>query len=106
MEIKLIKIDNESYFVYQSSRKVYKERVADIMHSRESGEIELYCSLVEIYRVLITEGFHYINQSVLINISYITNIKKNLAKVGNGKYIEISRNRRALIINKFCETLK
>jgi len=43
---------------------------------------------------------------VLINISYITNIKKNLAKVGNGKYIEISRNRRALIINKFCETLK
>ena len=92
MEIKLIKIDNESYFVYQSSRKVYKERVADIMyfarggrrvtmHSRESGEIELYCSLVEIYRVLITEGFHYINQSVLINISYITNIKKNLAKV-------------------------
>ena len=87
MEIKLIKIDNESYFVYQSSRKVYKERV-------------------EIYRVLITEGFHYINQSVLINISYITNIKKNLAKVGNGKYIEISRNRRALIINKFCETLK
>lgn len=50
------------------------------MHSRESGEIELYCSLVEIYRVLITEGFHYINQSVLINISYITNIKKNLAK--------------------------
>ena len=82
MEIKLIKIDNESYFVYQSSRKVYKERVADIMyfarggrrvtmHSRESGEIELYCSLVEIYRVLITEGFHYINQSVLINISYI-----------------------------------
>lgn len=73
---------------------------------RESGEIELYCSLVEIYRVLITEGFHYINQSVLINISYITNIKKNLAKVGNGKYIEISRNRRALIINKFCETLK
>ena len=74
MEIKLIKIDNESYFVYQSSRKVYKERVADIMyfarggrrvtmHSRESGEIELYCSLVEIYRVLITEGFHYINQS-------------------------------------------
>ena len=112
MEIKLIKIDNESYFVYQSSRKVYKERVADIMyfarggrrvtmHSRESGEIELYCSLVEIYRVLITEGFHYINQSVLIN-----NIKKNLAKVGNGKYIEISRNRRALIINKFCETLK
>ena len=62
MEIKLIKIDNESYFVYQSSRKVYKERVADIMyfarggrrvtmHSRESGEIELYCSLVEIYRV-------------------------------------------------------
>ena len=110
MEIKLIKIDNESYFVYQSSRKVYKERVADIMyfarggrrvtmHSRESGEIELYCSLVEIYRVLI-------NQSVLINISYITNIKKNLAKVGNGKYIEISRNRRALIINKFCETLK
>ena len=105
MEIKLIKIDNESYFVYQSSRKVYKERVADIMYfarggrrvtmySRESGEIELYCSLVEIYRVLITEGFHYINQSVLI------------AKVGNGKYIEISRNRRALIINKFCETLK
>lgn len=86
MEIKLIKIDNESYFVYQSSRKVYKERVADIMyfarggrrvtmHSRESGEIELYCSLVEIYRVLITEGFHYINQSVLINISYITNIR-------------------------------
>ena len=117
MEIKLIKIDNESYFVYQSLRKVYKERVADIMYfarggrrvtmySRESGEIELYCSLVEIYRVLITEGFHYINQSVLINISYITNIKKNLAKVGNGKYIEISRNRRALIINKFCETLK
>ena len=60
MEIKLIKIDNESYFVYQSSRKVYKERVADIMYfarggrrvtmySRESGEIELYCSLVEIY---------------------------------------------------------
>ena len=54
MEIKLIKIDNESYFVYQSSRKVYKERVADIMYfarggrrvtmqSRESGEIELYC---------------------------------------------------------------
>ena len=52
MEIKLIKIDNESYFVYQSSRKVYKERVADIMyfarggrrvtmHSRESGEIVL-----------------------------------------------------------------
>ena len=75
------------------------------MYSRESGEIELYCSLVEIYRVLITEGFHYINQSVLINISYITNIKKNLAKVGNGKYIEISRNRRALIINKFCEKL-
>ena len=71
--------------------------------------IEIFCiscSLVEIYRVLITEGFHYINQSVLINISYITNIKKNLAKVGNGKYIEISRNRRALIINKFCETLK
>ena len=73
---------------------MYKERVADIMYfarggrrvtmySRESGEIELYCSLVEIYRVLITEGFHYINQSVLINISYITNIKKNLAKVGN-----------------------
>jgi hypothetical protein len=52
LEIKLIKIDNESYFVYQSSRKVYKERVADIMYfarggrrvtmySRESGEIEL-----------------------------------------------------------------
>ena len=79
MEIKLIKIDNESYFVYQSSRKVYKERVADIMyfarggrrvtmHSRESGEIELYCSLVEIYRVLITEGFHYINQTKMLPV--------------------------------------
>ena len=107
MEIKLIKIDNESYFVYQSSRKVYKERVADIMYFARGGRrVTMHCSLVEIYRVLITEGFHYINQSVLINISYITNIKKNLAKVGNGKYIEISRNRRALIINKFCETLK
>ena len=37
MEIKLIKIDNESYFVYQSSRKVYKERVADIMYFARGG---------------------------------------------------------------------
>ena len=55
-----------------------KERVADIMYfarggrrvtmySRESGEIELYCSLVEIYRVLITEGFIIlISQCLLI----------------------------------------
>ncbi|MFQ7394587.1 MAG: hypothetical protein ACLRMX_05265 [Lachnospira eligens] len=78
MEIKLIKIDNESYFVYQSSRKVYKERVADIMyfarggrrvtmHSRESGEIELYCSLVEITEYLLQKDFIIlISQCLLI----------------------------------------
>ena len=76
------------------------------MYSRELGAVELYCSLSEIYELLFSDGFYYINKSVIVNLFHITNIKNNFARIADGNCIEISRARRTFIMHKFCETLK
>ena len=56
----MVKNQEGIYFVYRSTRQVYKVRITDIMYfarsgrrvtmySRELGAVELYCSLSEIY---------------------------------------------------------
>ena len=105
----MVKNLEEIYFVYRSTRQVYKVRITDIMYfarsgrrvtmySRELGAVELYCSLSEIYELLFSEGF--------VNLFHITNIKNNFARIADGNCIEISRARRTFIMHKFCETLK
>ena len=87
----MVKNLEEIYFVYRSTRQVYKVRITDIMYfarsgrrvtmySRELGAVELYCSL--------------------------SDIKNNFARIADGNCIEISRARRTFIMHKFCETLK
>ena len=98
----MVKNQEGIYFVYRSTRQVYKVRITDIMYfarsgrrvtmySRELGAVELYCSLSEIYELLFSDGFYYIN---------------NFARIADGNCIEISRARRTFIMHKFCETLK
>ena len=81
----MVKNQEGIYFVYRSTRQVYKVRITDIMYfarsgrrvtmySRELGAVELYCSLSEIYELLFSDGFYYINKSVIVNLFHITNI--------------------------------
>ncbi len=90
--ISVVKNQEGIYFVYRSTRQVYKVRITDIMYfarsgrrvtmySRELGAIELYCSLSEIYELLFSDGFYYINKSVIVNLFHITNIKNNFARI-------------------------
>ena len=75
------------------------------MLSRASGAVELYGSLSQIYRLLSPEGFEYINQSVIVNFFHITNVKNNCVKISDGNSIEISRGKRQLIMNRFCDII-
>ena len=113
----MVKNQEGIYFVYRSTRQVYKVRITDIMYfarsgrrvtmySRELGAVELYCSLSEIYELLFSDGFYYINKSVIVNLFHITNIKNNFARIADGNCIEISRARRTFIMHKYCETQK
>ena len=116
LEIKLVRSHGETFFVYQSPTRIYKERISDIIYferggrrvtmlSRASGAVELYGSLSQIYRLLSLEGFEYINQSVIVNFFHITNVKNNSVKISDGNSIEISRGKRQLIMNRFCDII-
>lgn len=56
--------------------------------------------------MLYDEGFEYVNKSVVVNFYQITNIKNNCVKFADGNYIEISRSRRNIIMDKFFEAVK
>ena len=66
----------------------------------------IYGTLSEIYDLLYDEGFEYVNKSVVVNFYQITNIKNNCVKFADGNYIEISRSRRNIIMDKFFEAVK
>lgn len=117
MEIKLVRKSGESYFLYHSSRQICKKRVSDItyfertgrkiiMYSRDVEAVAIYGTLSEIYNLLYDEGFEYVNKSVVVNFYQITNIKNNCVKFADGNYIEISRSRRNIIMDKFFEAVK
>ena len=62
--------------------------------------------LIKVYDLLYDEGFEYVNKSVVVNFYQITNIKNNCVKFADGNYIEISRSRRNIIMDKFFEAVK
>ena len=101
----MVKNQEGIYFVYRSTRQVYKVRITDIMYFARSGRrVTMYSR--ELGAVEFSDGFYYINKSVIVNLFHITNIKNNFARIADGNCIEISRARRTFIMHKFCETLK
>lgn len=117
MEMSIVKKSGESYFLYHSSRQICKEKVSNItyferigrkiiMYSRDAEAVTIYGTLSEIYDLLYNEGFEFINKSVVVNFYQITNIKNNCVKFADGNYIEISRSRRNLIMDKFFEVVR
>ena len=117
MEIKLVRKSGESYFLYHSSRQMCKKRVSDItyfertgrkiiMYSRDVEAVAIYGTLSEIYDLLYDDGFVYVNNLLFVYFYHFTNIKNNCVKFADGNYIEISRSRRNIIMDKFFEAVK
>ena len=108
------KVEKAIFYIIHHARYVRREfqillilREREIiMYSRDVEAVAIYGTLSEIYDLLYDEGFEYVNKSVVVNFYQITNIKNNCVKFADGNYIEISRSRRNIIMDKFFEAVK
>lgn len=107
--IKVQKINHTYIFLYGNTREMKQEKISNIvyfssmarkitMHTIDRN-IEFYARMKELYEVLGSYGFEYVNQSMIVNLMHVRGIHGKTVCIEKGNMteeIELSRSRKRL----------
>ena len=101
LEIKLVRSHGETFFVYQSPTRIYKERISDIIyferdkrktmvHMMDGTEYTTYKHIDE-FEKTVSDDFMRIHFSYLVNLQYVKEYHRNHLFLSDDSFVPISR---------------